>query len=91
MIEYLQKYQWDDLYSVLHKKEHIGGGAYVTKFNPPEHLKYNSRLLDDSIIFFKSESDMIAFDNWEVPSIQDQRLVNRGKYLVNKITNVVVH
>jgi hypothetical protein len=80
MIEYLTQYNWQDYHDVLYP---LKDG--VRRFNPPVEMKYCSRTLDNKVVFFKTESDMIAYDNRDVSCLKDERLLARGKYLAGVI------
>ena len=56
-IEYLKEYEWADERDLLYP---IVNG--MRSFNPPLGMKWVVRTLDDKAIFFKKESDMIAYE-----------------------------
>tara|TARA_R110002126_G_C10442338_1_gene499016 strand:+ start:598 stop:861 length:264 start_codon:yes stop_codon:yes gene_type:complete len=53
----LTEYKWRDVEPVLYPV--VNG---LKKFNPPVGMEWVVRTLSDMAIFFKTESDMIAFE-----------------------------
>lgn len=79
MIEYLKKYKWSDFKDALYP---LKDG--VRKWNPPAEMKYCSRELNGVVVFFKTEGDMIAFDNRN-EDLNDKTLTAHGKSLARKV------
>lgn len=65
-------------------------GLYERRESSPEEMKYYARVGNskdkDCVIFFKSEDDMIAFDNCHnIPPLNYKHVIDRGLNLHARI------
>lgn len=76
---FLRRYRWVDYRDRLYDTYKIVDGREVTIPKAPNpNLRYFSRTLRDDVIFFKTESDMIAYDT---PCCNYDHVNKRGDYL----------
>lgn len=86
--EFLKLYPWED-----YKDELCDRWLGVQLISKDSHVdcRYFSRIGSlsnntDYVVFFKTEGDMIAHDNWNnIPPPNAQELIDKGRNLHNKI------
>lgn len=79
-IEFLKRYKWLDHVKDIYPKYEND----VWIMPKDVRRRFFSRLCDD-IIFFKTESDMIAYDNYDIPTLKYDHIKQRGQYLADAI------
>ena len=87
-IEFLKLYLWNEYKNELNNR--FVDGTFIPK-NPHLDFRYFSRIGNplnntDYVVFFKTEGDMIAYDNWNnIPPPNAQELIDKGRNLYKKI------
>jgi hypothetical protein len=87
LMEYLKLYPWEDYKDQLYDKWYVDGTS-VPK-NPDPMLRYYSPVGNPKdkvyVVFFRTQDDMIAFDNWDVDGLKYQHMIDHGRNLYNRI------
>ncbi len=81
MTEYLTPYSWTDHVRDIYPR--YEGDIYIPATTDPRR-RFFSRI-KDKIIFFKTESDMIAFDYGNEPWMKYEHIKQRAQYLVGQV------
>lgn len=84
-IEFLKRYKWKGNVNDISPR-YDENGALIGIWIKPRNsrMRFFSRIGDDTV-FFKTESDMIAYDNYDVPTLKYDHVRQRGEYLASVI------
>ena len=80
-IEFLKRYDWKDHVNDIYPRYYKDGTSII----PNDARKCFFSRLNDDVVFFKTEADMIAFDNHDSPTLKYDHIKQRGKYLASVI------